>query len=217
MILSMKKIILVIVTILWCSYVPLSAQIEMVVDTLELSNVIEKCPNDLYILSGSMMGAYATFKFHIMNTGGDMVEIYTNDDNSYGIGISFRYDGKHYTKGVIWAKFVDHTSDTIIKLSKNQRINIIADAYLIHGCDFFPSVQWTDSNHVMDCTKEVIQILPSLKLHFHNRLIDVFSKEIRNVILSDTYCVDFEDVKQMLLSPEEETDSEGSVPKSTSH
>lgn len=204
--LKYEKIVFIIVMILSTKHVQVFGQIEMVVDTLELSQVIEKCPNDLYILSGSMKGVYATFRYYIKNIGNDTVEIYNNQyDYSHGLNITFRYDGKNYKKDVEWAMlFIDNETDVFYKLGKNQQIKAVANAFLIYGCDFFPSVQWTDSNHFLDCTKEVLKILPSLQLNFYNLTCEIHSKEIKNVVLTDTYLIDYEDVKQKILLLEDD-------------
>lgn len=78
------------------------AQVEIEVDTLKLSYVIEKCPND-EIVSHSMMGPYAVFKCNIVNNGQDTIRLSTSYD-TFRAYFMFNYDGFLYKKliPILW-------------------------------------------------------------------------------------------------------------------
>ena len=173
----MKKSITVL--LLFISTISYS-QIHFEIENIDISNVIEVINEDL-IYEGFGEGPWIDIECAIINNTKDTIRLFFKDSE---FQIIFYYDNKQFKKNPFITPF--YKTDTMI-IEPNQKFNFNLGTPYLLGCDFY---KWSRISLVniykIDHSKEVIATLPTLKVRYKDKNIDITTSGIKKVTFIET-------------------------------
>ncbi len=169
----MKKILFIVAFILFAKTG--IAQISFKIENITISNVIEEYARDDYYNSDFGNGPFITAYCSIINNYNDTLLLLTSKSNTT---INFKYNNIEYNiEPYSLSTPLFYEQDSIIILPYHT-FNFAFNAFLFFHCDFFDKKYNVKK---IDSTKEVIEILPILKVKYKDPNIEIITDEIKNV------------------------------------
>ena len=145
------------------------AQLDFKIDKLILSHIVETIDNDVFDEDRGG-GPFAFFYCSIYNNTDSLVMIYPSKSVCY---VEYYYKEKKYGFDTIPLPFAD--MDSLI-LSPHQKTELSFGTHLILGTSIYKSDNW-------DYTYEMLEILPTLKIYYRARSLNIRSSDITRVII----------------------------------
>jgi len=173
----MKKILFIMVFILFAKTG--IAQISFKIENITISNVIEEYAREDYDDSDYGRGPFITAYCSIINNNNDTILLLTSKSKTT---INFKYNNTEYNiEPFPLSSPLFYKKDSIIILPCHT-FKFEFNVFLFYYCDFFDKKYNTKK---IDCTKEVIEILPILKIKYKDPNIEITTDEIKNVTVKN--------------------------------
>ncbi len=163
----MKKILTLVLFLLVCYKI--SAQLSFNIYNLNLSNVIIELKENI-IDEDLENGPYIGFECIIENFSDSIIIIYPSNSKT---NIIFRFRGKEYITEVVSLPFVDKD---ILEIMPKQKVKMTFGTYILLGTTIL-------NNKQEDYTKEMLEILPTLKVNYKDNIWNMQTCEVINVIV----------------------------------
>ena len=145
------------------------AQLDFKIDTLAISHIAEII--DKNVIDESLeQGPFIMLYTSIHNKSDSLVTIHLSKTTCQ---VEYYYNGRKYVRHSIPRFYV--YSDTLI-LSPNQVAKLNFGLNLILGTSIHKSDNW-------DYTYEMLEILPTLKIYYRDRSLNIRSSDITRVII----------------------------------
>jgi hypothetical protein len=171
----MKNMLLLLISIL--IYQESNAQINFVIEELKLFNYHNFVSQENIIWDEDIIqGPTVTFNCLIYNNTFDTITLNTKIAT---VEVIFNYKRKKYKLQSFPLPFL--RNDSII-LMPNKMINLMFSEHLVLGTDI---MKHNNISKSYDYTKEMLEILPTLKVIYREQNIELQSTEIKNVIIHD--------------------------------
>lgn len=153
----MKKVILICFTFLAC-FAPLKfvcCQNELGVNHIKLRNVITSWADTLFAdewENGPVLYAELFFR----NGSCDTIVLYPH---FMDITMIFYYHHKEYRSSMLTS--ID--SNDSVQVFPKQKVYINSFTWPILGTDFFPRIKHVKGREIIDCSKEIMELIPSVR------------------------------------------------------
>jgi len=158
------------------------AQLDFKIENITVSKVIEEMDTNIYI-GGFGEGPGISVICSIINNSNDTITLFLSHAEIYVI---FTFENTKYCRKAIYSSFIFLNKDSLT-VFPNQRFDFnFYDDYLL-GTDFHKKNSRILLKDIIrkDNTKEVIATLPTLKVRYKDKNIDIVTDEIKNVIVED--------------------------------
>ena len=156
------------------------AQLDFKIENIVVSRVIEEMDENV-VDSDFALGPGIRVFLSITNNGDETVVLCRS---SFDIEIIFTFDGVRYSKRPFVASFLFVRKRSLAILPNQTFYFDFYDRYLF-GADFFMEKTDDPISRRFDHTKEVIATLPTLRVRYWDRNIDITTNEIRNVTVEN--------------------------------
>lgn len=155
------------------------AQYDFIIEDIIVSRVIEQLGENVLFAEDFGEGPFIHVKCLITNNSKDSLVLTANSE----FAILFNYNNTQYSQKVI-SMYLSENYPIIILPFKNHTFTISIN--LLLGCDFYKRKgRYLNNIRRIDHTKEVIAILPTLKVRYKDKNIDITTDEIKNVTVED--------------------------------
>jgi hypothetical protein len=184
------------------------AQLDFKIENVIVSRIIEELgmrmpeERDYRLLEGLLEdGEYITEIITIIGTdfgSGPLIRVFcsiTNNSDetvvlcrsSYEIEVIFIFDGTQYSRQPFFEMFTPPilANKRSLTILPNQTLLFDFYHYYLFGTDFFKWDRVPMDVRRIDHTKEVIATLPTLRVRYRDRNIDITTSEIRNVTVEN--------------------------------
>lgn len=157
------------IIILGIIYQTTNAQLTFKIEELSLANYDIKIDENI-IDEDIENGPFVYLNCLITNKSNDSIILKPAKSK---VKIVFRYKGRNYTQYVEPLPFID--KEKLVLLPKDS-IDLNFGSYLLLGTDLYNNKQGS-------YIKEMLSVLPTLKVVYHDELIEIWTNEIEKVIL----------------------------------
>jgi hypothetical protein len=167
----MKQILTTIILIM--TFQAVNAQLDFTIERITVSGIVEILSENVLYDEDFGQGPHVYIECSITNNSNDIIILCPNETK---IIITFRYNQMDYDKMPLFT-LPFKNSDKLIILP-NQTINFGFGDYLILGTDIM-------KNYNNDYIKEMLEILPTIKVRYKDKSINIVTNGIKNVTVGD--------------------------------
>jgi hypothetical protein len=207
----MKIVAYIIILIIKTNFI--FSQIEFKINEIKISDIIEvleeTIDDELIIDEYFGYGPKIKIECIIKNNTEDTIflepsqesfnSIYGFSNLFYELSLLFNYSGKEYVKEITGSfndPFVEFWNNKIIIMPYSSYSFNFRTSYLFGNYDInFRKEYETKRQRIVDCTKEVIETLPTLKVRYKDKNIDITTNEILKVTVDD-FIFNYDDFKK---------------------
>ena len=175
----MKNIIFVVLILILKTGM---AQLSFKIENIVVSKIIEELGENVVVFEGFARGTEITIDCYIVNNSTDTAILYPSN-----FELNFTFENIKYSSSLCYySTFLFVGIDSLIILP-NQRFDFkFYDIAYLLGHVFY---KWNKISLLnirrIDHTKEVIATLPTLKVRYKDKNIDITTDEIKNVTVGD--------------------------------
>lgn len=163
------KYFTILIFILYCT--SLSGQLTLSIQEIKVSNIYIQEDKKL-IVEGSNDGPFLSIKFIIINESDSLIKLTPGNSKMY---LSFRFNNTNYKEEMLSLSFSDNE---IIELKPKQEYHNFVSSRIFLGTSIHLKAK---ENYIF----ELMEVLPTIKLHYHQEDFILNSFEIKNVIIKE--------------------------------